>query len=104
MLSPTRTRSSGIWERMRSEKGGGVLRRGTNCLASVQSSQRRLSQSNYIQLKNRLVDFIVADSVGYMVGYKGITRWTPAHYKRWIAQRLVRGGSGRVYSTSCLAP
>jgi hypothetical protein len=83
-------------------KRGRVLRRGTNCLASVQSSQRRLSQNNYIQLKNRLVDFIVANSVGYMVGYKGITRWTPcqtAHYRRWIAQRLVRGGSGRDYST-----
>jgi hypothetical protein len=44
-------------------------RRGTNCLGSVQSSQRRLSQNNYI-LKNCLVDFIGADSVGYLVGYK----------------------------------
>jgi hypothetical protein len=53
---------------MRSEKGG-VPRRGTNCLGSVHPSQRRLSQNNYI-LKNCLVDFIGADSVGYLVGYK----------------------------------
>jgi hypothetical protein len=111
MLSPTRTRSSGIWERMRSEKGDAQEGDELSWFGPIQPASP-ISEQLY-QLKNRLVDFIVADSVGYMVGCKCITRCDSMSnstllYRRWIAQGLVCGGSGafthQSQKHSCLAP